>query len=237
MTWRKGECVNSIDPTTLFEISRDALIQDECQFGYMVCEDHLSELALLHRTIEGLITSEEEREVNSLAEVADQLPERRRSKYWADNHPWWWEHIIAPQFRASFLMTLMSAVELHLSRFARDGATIVRAPLSADDLKGGIYKRTRRFFRLYCQFTQPSDAMWERIGDLYDVRNALVHAGGFPDGPRGQRITRFAAKTPELCIQSGRIELSREFNELALAECSSFLTEIWEELAKLCRRS
>jgi hypothetical protein len=147
----------TLDPDTLFEASREFLIQDECKFGHEVCEDHFSELTLLHRTIEDLIVSEEAKEVNALAGDADRFPEHRRSEYWADNHPWWWEHVIAPQFRASFFMTLMAALELHLGRFARDAGTIVRAPIGPEELKGGMYPRTRRF--LQRSATSPSHPM------------------------------------------------------------------------------
>jgi hypothetical protein len=227
----------TLDAETLFEHSREMLIQDECKFGYMVCEDHFAELTLLHQTVEDLIVREEEKEVSTLAEGAHRVPEDRRSEYWADNHPWWWEHVIAPQFRASFFMTLMAGVELHLGRFARDAGMIVRAPIGPDDLKGGVYPRTRRFLLLFCQFNRPGDSAWERIGDLYAVRNALVHAGGYTDGEGRKRVAALAARVPQFKVDGGRIELNREFCELAMEDCRSFLREMWQELVILCQRS
>lgn len=38
----------TLDAETLFEHSREMLIQDECKFGYMVCEDHFAELRACH---------------------------------------------------------------------------------------------------------------------------------------------------------------------------------------------
>jgi hypothetical protein len=221
----------------LQDAARQALIQDECSLSYFVFADNFSELSLLLQTIEDLISKEETEEVDRLAGFADALPVERRSEYWAENHPYWWEHVIAPQFRASFLITLMGATEFHLGMLARDGATIVRSPIGPEDMKGGFYQRTRRFLSLFCNFDSPSAAVWERIGDLYAVRNALVHAGGFIRDNEGGRVRAFAGRVQGLRVTSDRIEMDRAFCQLALNECRGFLMEVWQELVLLCRRA
>ena len=147
--------MDMLDLSRLQEDARQILIQDGCSLSYFVFADNFSELSLLHTTIEDLISREESEEVDRLAGFADALSVERSSEYWAENHPYWWEHIIAPQFRASFLITLMGAVELHLGRFAQDAATVVRAPIGPEDLKGGFYPRTRRFLSLFCNIDSP----------------------------------------------------------------------------------
>lgn len=230
--------MSPLDPNTMFEHAREALIQDECALSQAVFVDNFDELSLLHQTIEDLISREESKAVDHLAESADQLPEHRRSEYWADNHPYWWEHIIQPQFRGAFLITLMAAVELHLGHFARDAGTIVRAPIGPEDLKGGFYPRTRRYLALFCKITNPPEASWQRIGNYYAVRNSLVHEGSHTgDDKQARQITAFARSVQGLNVNSGRIELERVFCETALRDCRSFLEAVWKELVDLCRQA
>ena len=122
----------------MFEDSRTALIQDQCALSRFVSEGNFSELDLLRRTIEELIQREETEEINQLAIHADRLAPDARSEFWADNHPYAWEDIIASQFRSSFFIALMSAVELHLGRAAQVAGMISRAPIGQEDLKGGF---------------------------------------------------------------------------------------------------
>ncbi len=214
------------------------LIEDKCSLSYFLLSDHFSELSLLHKTIEDLIAGEESREIDHLANFASALPAEKRSEYWADNHPYWWEHIIAPQFRSSFYISLMAGVELHLGRLAQDAATIVRAPIGPDDLKGEFYPRTRRFLALFCNFEGPSERAWERINDFYAIRNCLVHAGGhLDDRRRSRRVRTLASHVEGLTVTpNDQIEMEREFCHFALQECKRFLDEVWRRLGLLCER-
>lgn len=130
--------------------AREMLLTDECVMSHFGYADHFRELAHLHRTIEDLISREERAELEELSKHAASLPEDGRGEFWADNHPYWWDHIIVPQFRGSFFISLMSAVELHLGRLATDAALIVDAPIGHDELRGGVYQRIRGFLQLVC---------------------------------------------------------------------------------------
>src|SRR2546421_326323 len=148
--------MTSIDPEVLSKLARESLILDGCSLSYFSFADNFGQLELLRTTIEDLITREEKADIERLAAFSEQLPEGQRSEYWAENHPYEWEHIIAPQFRASFLATVMAAVELHLGRLTRDAGRIARAPIDVDDLKGALYPRTRRFLSRLCGIQGPS---------------------------------------------------------------------------------
>jgi hypothetical protein len=229
--------VNNVDPSQLYEDARTALIEDECGLSFFVFEDNFSELRLLHNTIEDLIAREESTEIENVAREAGP-PEQRGGAFWAEHHPYWWDHIIAPQFRGSFFVALLSAVELHLGRFADDAGTIVRAPIGADDLKGGFYQRTQRFLRLFCLIQKPTRQGWDRLGHFYAVRNTIVHRGSHVgNDSQGRRIQRFANEAEGLVIDTGHLELTRRFCEVALGDCRNFLNEVRGEIVLLCRQA
>lgn len=226
-----------LDPEELARHARRALIQDECGLSYFLFADHFSELDLLRSTIEDLIAREESAEIGRLSPHADALPEQRRSEFWAENHPYWWEHIIAPQFRASFFIAMMAAVEVHLNRFVRDAGTVAMAPIDVDELKGPLYPRARRFLQRFCAIEAPGEASWQLLSSYYLVRNALAHASGFiGEGKRARKIEALARRTDGLTIAAGHVELHAGFCTAAHSNCRRFLLDIWGELVLLCRR-
>jgi hypothetical protein len=226
------------DQRALAEEARIALIQDQCAMSYFQFEDHFSELELLRSTIEELISREESSEIERLAPEANQLPERMRGEFWSENHPYWWEHIIAPQFRASFFIALMSAVELHLTHFVRDGGVVAKAPIAADDLKGALYPRSRKFLSRFCAIDSPGEADWQRLLGYYSVRNVLAHAGGYVgEGADARHIAALAAQVNGLTISNAHLEISAAFCVAAHSDCNAFLFEIWSQLVLLCQRS
>lgn len=199
--------------------------------------DNFSELGLLRATIEELIAKEEAAEVNRLAVEAETLPDGASGDFWAENHPYWWDHIIAPQFRASFFIALMSALELHLGRLVRDAGVIVDAPITADELKGGFYSRCRKFLNRFCAIQSPDEQSWQRMLSLYAVRNALVHAGGFvADKGELQQLEAFGRQIDGLVISSQHVELQASFCAQAHRACRAFLDDVWGEVVLQCRQ-
>jgi hypothetical protein len=199
--------------------------------------DNFSELDLLRTTVEELLAREEAADIDRLATEAQTLPDGASGDFWAENHPYWWDHIIAPQFRASFFITLMSALELHLGRLVRDAGVVVAAPISADELKGGFYPRCRKFLSRFCAIQSPPERHWQRILSLYSVRNALVHAGGFvADKGELRKLTRFATQIDGLVISSQHVELQAAFGAEAHRECRAFLDDVWGDVGLQCRK-
>jgi hypothetical protein len=228
----------AIDHEELARVARESLIQDECGMSFFGFADNFAELDLLRSTIEALIVREEAAEIDRLAPSATQLPENLRNEFWAENHPYWWEHIIAPQFRASFFIALMSAVELHLGHLTRDAGLVARAPIDAEDLKGAFYPRSRKFLKLFCGIDAPPESGWQRILNYYAVRNALVHRGGMVgSAAEGRQITTFSGQVDGLVIRSEHIELQEAFCIAAHRDCHAFLFDTWSELVLLCRRA
>jgi hypothetical protein len=226
----------TIPPDRLRSMTRDILLQDECATSHFGYADNFGELEQLLRTIEELIVREESSEIDALADHVEFLPESMRGDFWAENHPYWWEHIIAPQFRSAFFIALMSAVELHLGRLANDAALIVNAPITYDELKGGFYQRVRRFLAAFVELQSPGEADWKRLVDYYSVRNSLVHAGGFVRETDMKNLTALESRLGIKIVVNRHLELPRAFCETALRDCKDFVHAVWTELAALCRR-
>lgn len=221
----------------LEELARQEFIDSEGSMAYDLCAGHFGELGLLRSTIESLIAREESLEIERIAPYAETLPADARGAFWAENHPYWWEHIIAPQFRAAYLTALLSAVELHLRRVVDSAGMVARAPIRQNDLKGDFYPRSRRFLQLFCGIAEPSEKRWERISDLQTVRNTLVHAGGFvSEDRRGKRIIALSKRVEGLRIETSQIELQSPFCEAALHDCHQFIEAVWSQVILLCKR-
>jgi hypothetical protein len=225
-----------VDKETLAEHARTFLIGDRCSLTHHVLTNNFSELRLLQKTVEELIIREERSEIEQLDRLAKGLPEHAQGEYWAENHPYQWEHIIAEQFRASFFLTLMAAAEFHLGRLAEDAATITREVDTSRDGQAGFYKRTRRFLRK-CGTEGPGEAKWQTLGQLYEIRNMLAHRGmTIGDDVRAQRVMRSTQQMPGITVETGHLKLSKQFCDWAVDEVSGFVEEVWEDLAKVCDR-
>ena len=227
-----------IDSEMLADDARRTLIQDQCSLTYFMIGDSFSGLSLLHATIEDLIIREEKADVSRLAEYAAKLPADARSEFWADNHPYQWEHIIAPGFRTSFFLTLMASVEHHLSYIARDAGTVIRAVPEEAKARGSLLRANQRFFQRQCGFDGPSAADWQHLMQLQLVRNILAHRGTFiGSDERAEQVSRFAATQTGLTVSGGELEMTREFTSASLAACRDFSLALHRELGGLCRRT
>jgi hypothetical protein len=153
----------TISPEAFRGLTRDALLSDECAMSHFGYADNFRELEHLLSTIDDLVLREEAAELDVLSANAAHLTEQDRGEFWAENHPYWWDHIVVPQFRGAFVISLMSAAELHLGRLANDAGVIVEAPIALDELRGGFYQRARRFLASFAHVELP-EATWRRIG-------------------------------------------------------------------------
>jgi hypothetical protein len=228
--------MTKLTPAFLASGGRRLLIEDRCIMTYFSILDNFKELSHLHTTIEDLVAREETNEVESLSRTYDNLPPALQGDFWSENHPYQWEHVIVPQFRGSYFVSLLSAVEIHLRAIARDAAQVAATSISADDLKGGLYQRVRAVLTKLCAFSDDPSG-WERIGDFYALRNVLVHEGNFlGSAGSANRVRSLVARTPSLTVHMEHIELSREFCQQATSTCLEFLESLFGQLGLLCDR-
>ncbi|MCI0732416.1 MAG: hypothetical protein L0Y38_01170 [Methylococcaceae bacterium] len=215
------------------KLFRETLIQDECATWHWLAFDNLKELRHFLDTVENFIEREETRAVSEL-EKHDTYPD-----FWADNYPTHWQEIIGSQLRQSFVVSLMAATEFYLSMLCRDVEAIVVAPIALNDLRGSTLERARKYLSTFGKFALPTDASWEELGDLYALRNVIVHNGAMIEGSsKSKRIDAMIRRSPGISNRSaGFLEIKREFCTFAHEAVVKFFEEASEALKGLCRNA
>lgn len=226
---------HELSPEMLEMLARDGrkgLIEDECTLSRWLVTDNLRELHLFLGTLEDFIETEEKREVEALA------PHANGGDFWAENYPCHWQDIMGSHLRQSFVVSLISATEFHLGHLCRDTAAIVQSPISHDDLKGKLLAQARKFLFDFGKFSAPIERTWELIGDIYTLRNAIVHNASMVDGSRQpKRLVTLTRRAPGISISSNFLEIKREFCIYTHDLVESFFKELHEQQVALCRRA
>jgi hypothetical protein len=219
------------DLDSLAKLYRDDLIRSKCSTWQWLMHDDFEHLHFFRETIERFIESEETRDV-------DALPPEARANL-ADNYPYWWQDIVGDRFRSSFLVALLSAVEVHLVRLCNNVKAIANAPISRSDLKGqNILEQSKRFLAAFGHFHRPDDPSWDYVRDLYHVRNCIIHNQGLiSQYTRGHRIQEFVRTNSNISLQNEHIELAAPFCEAAIGKVGSFFEDLRVELVALCDRA
>ena len=200
-------------------------------------KDELQRFRFYLDTFEKFISDQESGEIAVLDARVKRLPEDARDEFWSNNYPVHWDEIFRETLRSSFLISLISFVEITLIQLCRDIEIIAKTPLSANDIKGAVLERAQVFVRTFGGFTSPSDDQWTTLSRIYDVRNVLIHNGGALYASRHEaRIMQFAKSVPGLGEKYGRLEVQPEFVSFALNSIDQFVASMQTQLAELCRR-
>ena len=218
---------------------RSELIDTRCAFSHSFANEGLEELRFFFATMEGFIENEKKKEISQLNEHAQKLLEDSRSKFWAYHFPYWWQTIFASRLRSSLIISLMSALEEHLSSVCKEVRIIVRGVISYDDLKGSLFERSRKFLETFGEFQKPRQRLWELVGYFYNIRNIFIHNGGILEGSVPEkRIRHLMKQVPGLSNPSmGVFEIERSFCEFTIETISEFFKELQSEVIRLCERS
>ena len=213
---------------------RRHLLSDKGSMGRWLVEDNLDELRMFRGTLEKFIEEEETREVAALAKHAG----ADNGEFWADHYPYQWQQIIGSQLRKSFVVSLISLAEFHLGFLCRDVAVVTEAKITHEDLRGALFIRARKFLEMFAQFTAPAQADWELVGDLYSLRNSIVHNAALVDtGRNSERLVEFMRRAPGISVPSaGMLEMKKEFCIFALDSVTSFLGVLQQQYVALCSR-
>jgi hypothetical protein len=193
--------------------------------------DDLEHLTLFRETVEEFIKVEEKRELGALSpEALERL---------ADNHPHWWQDIIGQRFRASFLVALLSVVEVHLVRLCDAVRTIASTPVGRSDLKGqNILEQSKKFLQAFGHFRRPSARSWAYVRDLYHVRNCIIHHQGMVAQYRSApRIRAFIEENNHIRLESDSIDIEPPFCTAAVEGVTAFFDDLKSEVVELCERA
>ena len=210
--------------------------------GFWSSQAHssLEGLEFYLRTLEAFISSEKRNEITELEEAAGRLTEEQQSEFWAWHYPVHWEEIFATQLRSSFLVTLVSLVESHLSTVAKEAKGIARVPLGPREIQGDHIERHHKYLEKVLAFQSPSNSLWSDICDLSEVRNRIVHAQSsvFAENPKQRdRLEHLAKKLPGVSIEYSVYQFGEAFPVFALGRVREFVSELYREAGSLLKRS
>lgn len=197
----------------------------------------LKGLKLYLETLEAFIDRERTQEISELKKHIEQWLPKQQEEFWAWHYPIHWDEIFASQLRSSFVPTLISLAESHIGMVADQAYEIVGTPIRPRDLRGGLFERHRKYLEAMAGFTRPSDASWNSVYEIRDVRNCIVHANSrIFDSRNPERLHTLVRKLPGLSASYDVLELSPEFLMHGLKTIEGFITDLYEEALALCRR-
>lgn len=148
----------------------------------------------------------------------DRVIERAKGREvdWSVHHPHWFDRP-GELLRHAFLIGLMSTVEYHLSEFCAVIENRVALPIGVNDSKGSVVDRSRKYLQQITEFRiSPSPSDWEFMGDMWCLRNLLVHNQGFLTGGGSKRVLTMINRTDGINgAFENPVEIELEFCQLA----------------------
>ena len=219
------------------EFRRSLLEGDE--WGLLAANRAYQEFADLRRyalAMEHLVNHAEQAEIQALSPEADALDEDDLGEFWAWHYPVHWDQVVRGMFRASTITALISFVETTLSQICRDVRLITQEDLRPSDLNGSAVGKSKKYLKRFGGFTV-DQVVWERIEDIVQVRNALVHANGDIDQCRNPRKVReIVSANPGLNEKYGALSIDRSYLECCLKCVEGLLSSLSFEMKELCSR-
>ncbi len=188
-------------------------------------------------TLEWFIDRERTQEISELKKHIEQWSPEQQEDFWAWHYPVHWDEIFASQLRSSFVPTLISLTESHIGMIADQACEILTTSIKPRDLRGGLFEQHRKYLEAMAGFTRPSDATWNSLYEIRDVRNCVVHANSrIYDSRNQERLRSLVRKLPGLSASYDVLELSPEFLLHGLKVIEGFITDLYEEASALCQR-
>lgn len=214
--------MSMIDATTLAEMARDQLISEGCSLTRVIGSDNVEDLRLFRQTLEKLIEQENAR----LSKSYSGPPE--------DYSGWWLDDVVARQLRYSVVAASLEVAAHHVSQVCEDVAVILRK--DHPDLKRAVLTTAREFLKK-ARFCTPVPDDWEKMQDLYRLRNTIVHSlAAVPDEKSASLAKRLSNFLPGMTESCGSIELTASSTAYIVEFLSEFVSDLHKGLQTLCRQ-
>jgi len=81
-------------------------------------------------------------------------------------------------FYSSFIITIFSFVEHELDRICSTFSVRNKSKIVLRDMHGKGIQRAKLFMEKVCNFTLPEENLWEKLEQINEIRNHLIHSGG-----------------------------------------------------------
>ncbi len=184
------------------------------------------ELELYHRTIESYISEYQVRGCS----VAGRRRQGRPTGLDCGS--------FSSRLRASFLVSLMSALDHHLGNICYALYHMQHSQLAPHDLRGSTVERGHKYLKAVQGFTRPENEEWEQLAAYFALRNLIVHNGSDVDESRHeQRLRSFLERTEGIsCDSEGVLEIEAVFCRRVLTELLSFMQELQEETGRVIHK-
>lgn len=178
-------------------------------------------------TMEEFVEASEQREVAEHEQRIQRLTPAQTDEYWQWHYPIHWQEIFSNRIRASFVMQLCSFVEGELKEVADRVGVIAEAPIKLRDLNGTTLSKPKKFLEAFGRFQEPPKESWELVERIFEVRNVMVHEGGFAGGREHRKqLVDFAGQAPGLSLTNSHIEVKRAFCDYCLNVASEFCASL-----------
>jgi hypothetical protein len=193
-------------------------------FGHAIDND--VELALLGEfstQIEALLRDAADRVPESKLELPDALA------VIADDRGYLYSHVFPGVLHESFLITCVVFLERELRAVVDILKKVTSTSLSFSDLSGSNVERFRTFCAKVCGFNPGlSNEQWQSLTGLIEVRNCLIHSSGVLEGfPKRPAVEAFCLRHPVFTLEDGRLALSLDTSQHALAILSDFVETVY----------
>lgn len=178
-------------------------------------------------TLEEFVEKSEGYEVSDLQKGLSGLSPEALDEFWQWHYPMQWEELFSNRIRASFIMQLCSFLEGEMKEICGRISVIARSPIKVSDLQGSTLSRPKKFLAAFGRFEIPTEENWTLVERIFDVRNVMVHEGGFAGTYRNlKKMKDFAGRVPGLTFENSHIKVRREFCEYCLSVVTTFCDEL-----------
>lgn len=208
---------------------RDDYLSGGGFFGRFIYPYHeeLKKSAFFLKTMKEFVEKSEGAEVSELKQGLSNLSPAARDEFWQVHYPMHWQEIFSNRIRAAFIMQLCSFLEGEMNEVCARVSVIAESPVKVNDLRGSTLSKPRKFLGAFGKFERPSEENWTIQERIFDVRNVMVHEGGFAGAYRNyKKMVDFAETVPGMSFSNGHVEVRREFCEYCLASVTKFCDEL-----------
>jgi hypothetical protein len=139
------------------------------------------------------------------------------------------EETFRPILHSSIIISTVVLLEREMRDYSTALLDAVESDLRFNDLSGNVLDRfmtvVTKIAKLPLNLT---NVRWEDVNGLFEIRNCLVHAGGYlPEFAKASAIRAFAARHGTPDHSEGTIDIDALTSEVALEVASVFLEGIY----------
>lgn len=211
----------------LEELHRDRILSERYSTESQIIKSALNNLQKYLNTLERLIQEGEE---TAVAELEQKYPPDAHEEFWAYFYPDHWQAVFVRYFRSSFVTTGIALGEHYLKQLCLDCQFIGQKEQNFVSVKGSsTVAKIRSYLMKEIGFQQPEEKVWQKLQDLYVIRNALVHA--FDDVysvQNSENLEQIIKKYPSI-----KIKMMYRDDNFSWGDTSHFIIDIKPEFCVL----